>query len=271
MTCIKCGKEIPDGELFCPACSLNLPPEQSDAIETPRIPAPIGRMQKPVPVKRAAPQMMGPQVQTSRRPGLAIALAVVSVLLAASLGFLAWQYGNIFVERNRLRTREDSILAQEQEVEALQQEIDQLTAELNETEQMLAARNETIKDLQAQLSGSQSSQTQSQYDLTNAQTQLDQLTEENKQLMTLAEDLEAEISALEENKATLEAALQAAQSYVQKANFMDSYVVFVEDDGTGYYHTYDCPNFPRNQFWAYSRKLAEANSYDPCPVCGGRP
>ena len=22
-TCIKCGKEIPDGELFCPACSLN--------------------------------------------------------------------------------------------------------------------------------------------------------------------------------------------------------------------------------------------------------
>ena len=237
MTCIKCGKEIPDGELFCPSCSLNLPPAYSDTAEAPRVPAPAGRMQKPVPVKRTAPQMQGPQVQAPRRTGTSIALAIVSVLLAASLGFLAWQYGNIFVERNRLRTRENAIVAQEKQIEDLDQQIKTLTTELTETEQMLAARNETIKDLQAQLSGSQSSQTQSEFDLSNAQAQLDQLTEENRQLLTMAEDLEAEIAALEESKASLETALDHAKSYEEKANFMDSYVVFVEDDGTGYYHT----------------------------------
>lgn len=271
MTCIKCGKEIPDGELFCPSCSLNLPSAYSDTAEAPRVPAPAGRMQKPVPVKRTAPQMQGPQVQAPRRTGMRIALAIVSILLAASLGFLAWQYGNIFVERNRLRTRENAIVAQEKQIEELEQQIKTLTTELTETEQMLAARNETIKDLQAQLSGSQSSQTQSEFDLSNAQAQLDQLTEENRQLLTMAEDLEAEIAALEESKASLETALDHAKSYEEKANFMDSYVVFVEDDGTGYYHTYSCINFTRNKFWAYSRKLAEANGYDPCPICGGRP
>lgn len=271
MNCIKCGKEIPDGELFCQTCSLNRTPNPEAEHISHRIPAPTGQMQKPVPVKRTAPQMMGPQVKAPRRVGLGTALIIVSVLLAASLGFLAWQYGNIFVERNRLRTREDAIVAQEQEVEALQQQIEQLTAELNETEQMLAARNETIKDLEAKLSGSQSSQTQSEFDLTNAQTQLDQLTEENRQLLAMAEDLEAQISSMEEEQAALETALDQARAYEEKADFMDSYVVFVEDDGTGYYHTYSCRNFPRNKFWAYSRKLAEANGYDPCPICGGKP
>src|SRR5699024_11053031 len=195
----------------------------SDTAEAPRVPAPAGRMQKPVPVKRTAPQMQGPQVQAPRRTGMSIALAIVSILLAASLGFLAWQYGNIFVERNRLRTRENAIVAQEKQIEDLEQQIKTLTTELTETEQMLAARNETIKDLQAQLSSSQSSQTQSEFDLSNAQDQLDQLTEENRQLLTMAEDLEAEIAALEESKASLETALDHAKSYEEKANFMDSY------------------------------------------------
>ena len=54
-----------------------------------------------------------------------------------------------------------------------------------------------------------------------------------------------------------------------KADFMDSYVVFVNNNGTGYYHRYDCGNFTRSNFWAYSRKLAENYGYTPCPVCGG--
>ena len=54
-----------------------------------------------------------------------------------------------------------------------------------------------------------------------------------------------------------------------KADLMDSYVVFVEDDGTGLYHKYDCPRFVQRSFWAYSRKLAEKNHYTPCPDCFG--
>lgn len=268
MNCIKCGKEIPDGELFCVECSLNLPADRQSSAEAPRAAAPQGRMQKPVPVRRAAPQMVGPQVQAPKRTGLRAALVIVSLLLAASLGFLAWQYGNILVERNRLRTRAAALTAEENHIAALEEQIDTVTQQLEETEQLLAARNETIRELESQLSGSQSSQSQSEYDLTTAQSQLNQLTEENRQLLTMTEDLEAELEALEEER---DQALQQAERYREKADFMDSYVVFVEDDGTGYYHTYSCRNFLRSKFWAYSRRLAESNGYTPCPVCGGKP
>ena len=50
-SCIKCGREIPDGELFCNACALN--PEQPEPVR-PAQPAPQGRMQKPVPVRASA-------------------------------------------------------------------------------------------------------------------------------------------------------------------------------------------------------------------------
>ena len=263
LTCIKCGKEIPEGELFCQECSLNLDIAAGEERAAAWIPTPVGRMQKPVPVRRAAPQMVGPQVQPPRRAvGLKVALAVVSVLLALSLGFLAWQYGNIFVQRNRLRVEEENLMVRAEEADSMQQQIDELTEQLNEAEQLLATRAETIEDLERRLAGSQSSQNQSEYDLSSAQGQLDQLTEENRQLLDMTEELEAEVEELE-------AALVATKSYVEKANFMDTYVVFVEDNGTGLYHSYDCSAFTRSKFWAYSRRLAEANGFEPCPICGG--
>ena len=53
-TCIKCGKEIPDGELFCAECGLN--PGAAEARPRPSVPAApgqTGRMQTPV--RRAEP------------------------------------------------------------------------------------------------------------------------------------------------------------------------------------------------------------------------
>ena len=38
---------------------------------------------------------------------------------------------------------------------------------------------------------------------------------------------------------------------------------------TKYYHKYDCKNFEKRNFLAYSTKLAEANGYSPCPICCG--
>ena len=57
----------------------------------------------------------------------------------------------------------------------------------------------------------------------------------------------------------------------QMTYFMDNYVVFVENNGSRVYHTYDCPEFSKSNFWAYSRKLAEAQGFNPCPTCGGVP
>ena len=79
--------------------------------------------------------------------------------------------------------------------------------------------------------------------------------------------LEKENDRLRADYDTLYAAVDAQS---KKLRFMDSYVVFIEDDGTGNYHRYDCGKFSKKNFWAYSRKLAERQGYTPCAQCFGR-
>ena len=55
----------------------------------------------------------------------------------------------------------------------------------------------------------------------------------------------------------------------EKLAWIDAYVVYVENDGTNYYHNYDCENFKKSSFWVYNRKLAENKGYTACPICGG--
>ena len=249
--CIKCGKEIPDGELFCLECSLNAGSTQFDgAARAERHAAPKGRMQTPVPVKRAPVQQVQPvrQVPAKKKSGrgAAIALVIISLLLVLSVGYTATQYGNLLVERNRLRTKEADLSLRQSEIDDLYDQLKSLTVQLDEAKITIAAKEEEIQEL------------------TRLQT-------ENRDLLEMTDELDEQITELKKQEAGLEADLKAASEYKTKADFMDAYVVFVENDGSGYYHTYDCTDFSRSNFWAYSRKLAEAQGFAPCPTCGGRP
>ena len=274
--CIKCGKEIPEGELFCLECSLNAGSTQFDgAARAERHAAPKGRMQTPVPVKRAPVQQVQPvrQVPAKKKSGrgAAIALVIISLLLALSVGYTATQYGNLLVERNRLRTKEADLSLRQSEIDDLYDQLKSLTVELDEAKITIAAKEEEIQDLTRRLAASQSSQNQGAYDLTTAEQELARLQTENRDLLEMTDELDEQITELKKQKAGLEADLKAASEYKTKADFMDAYVVFVENNGSGYYHTYDCTDFTRSNFWAYSRKLAEAQGFAPCPTCGGRP
>lgn len=53
----------------------------------------------------------------------------------------------------------------------------------------------------------------------------------------------------------------------EKVQFIDNYIVFVEDDGTNRYHKYECSKFIGNYFWAFNTESAVGNGYKPCPLC----
>ena len=53
----------------------------------------------------------------------------------------------------------------------------------------------------------------------------------------------------------------------KKLDFFDSYVVFVEDDGSNLYHNYDCYRFLGNDFWAFNIDAAKDEGYRACSVC----
>lgn len=267
--CIKCGREIPQGELFCLECSMNLDPSVP-----PRQEQPVGRMQAPKPVKqqpRRAPAPAPVREKPRKRRGLIVALVLVSLLLAASVVMQLLQLETRRAEENRLRAKEADLALRETEIEELHAEVDELTKQLDERDVTIADKEQEIQDLMNRLADSKSSQSQGEYDLSTAQQELERLEEENKQLLALSDDLKEQIDTHKKTIAELENQVKAAKAYETKSKFLDTYVVFVENDKTGHYHTYDCADFAKSSFWAYSRKLAEAQGFTPCPTCGGTP
>ena len=109
-------------------------------------------------------------------------------------------------------------------------------------------------------------QAQMQQKIMKMQKELEKATDENAALEEQVTALEKENDRLRADYDTLYAAVDAQS---KKLRFMDSYVVFIEDDGTGNYHRYDCEKFSKKNFWAYSRKLAERQGYTPCAQCFG--
>lgn len=270
--CIKCGVDIPAGELFCPECSLN---PGSSLFDTPkasdRHSLPIGRMQTPQPMKRKPVQT---QVQTVRivekkKAGVGTVLTIILLilLLAASVSFQIWQYGDIQAEKNRLRTKDADLSLRQTEIDNLYDQLEELTAQLDEASLSLKIKDQEIQDLNNKVASlQQSAQNQGKQD--GGQKELETLQMEKAQLVALADDLEKQIDRLLEDRKGLE---KEIADYQDKADFLDNYVVFVENNGSNLYHTYDCDDFTKSNFWAYSRKLAESQGFNPCPACKGAP
>lgn len=258
--CIKCGCQIPEGELFCMECGLN---PGSSLFDEPR-PAPVGRMQTPVtkPSERQAPVAVKTPVKKRKNTGLKVALALVSLLLALSVGLTVWRYADLQAQWNRLETKEADLLLREREIEELELALEEAQRELETLRTTIEKKDSELSELRNQLSGTQSDQSQGQYDQYTMQTEMERLEEENKQLLLLEEELKANIKELT-------TALEATDDLAKKAQFLDDFVVFAENDGTQLYHTYDCPRFNKKNFWAYSRKLAEASGFTPCSTCKG--
>ena len=266
-TCIKCGKGIPDGELFCPECSLNLS-GSAPAAARPAVSAP-GRMQTPFrqppaprPEARHAPEA---EVRPQKKSGRALT-AAACLLAALGIGTACWLFAGRTQERRRVRLQEEAVAEREAALDDLEAEIDGLTQQLEEAEDNAAAQNAQIEALLASVSSAESSASQSQYDLSEQQRALEEATAENEALTQQIETLTAEHEAMQETYNSLQARYDRQSEQVK---FVNSYVVFIEDDGTGCYHRYDCSRFLKKNFWAYSRKLAEKQGYTPCTECFG--
>lgn len=266
-TCIKCGKEIPDGELFCAECGLN----PGAALPRPSVPAQPGRMQTPVrraeppkPAEKRPAEPAKPE-KKEKRPGRALTVCAC-IVAVVSLGLAVWQFSGLARQRRAIRLREDDLAEREKRLTTLETQIDDLTAELAAEEEKTAAQTQQIEALLATVDSAESSANQSQYDLSEQQKELEKTADENAALEEQVTELERENERLRTDYDTLYADLEAQS---EKLRFVDSYVVFVEDDGTGNYHRYECGKFLKKNFWAYSRKLAERQGYTPCAQCFG--
>lgn len=273
MNCIKCGREIPDGELFCVECSLAPTPQESSRPPVQKV-SKSHRQAKPSPEKAAhsepkpkkVPRPAEPEKTAHHSRKAAVALVIVCILLAASLIYIGINFGGLAVQRAALRAKEADLTLRENELSDLEQQLAELSAQLDEANTAMTDMESEISRLEDQLLGSQSTMSQAQYDMTSQQQELEKLTAENTELVLLVDDLEGQVKTLTDKVSQLNA---SNAIYSEKASFMDSYVVFVNNDGSKQYHKYSCSDFKKQSFWAYSRKLAESNGYSACSKCCG--
>ena len=196
--------------------------------------------------------------------GVVIAILCVFTLLSLSLSI--YLLASSASQRVSLRLRESDLEEREQHLTVLEQSLSDTQQELLDAKDELSQQAQTIEELQRSFSSAQSTVSQTQYDMTTQQAELERATQENKALQQENEALEQSVETL---TATNEELASSNRLFLSKSKFMDSYVVFVENDGSGLYHKYGCDDFAQTSFWAYSRKLAEANGYKPCPRCFG--
>ena len=260
-TCIKCGRPVADGELFCPQCGLNL---EQKPVRQAR--APAGRMQTPPQTHPSAPAPQEPGPRT--RWGV---IAVLALIALASLGFAGWTLSGRHEQLVQLRLRESDLERREAELSSLQSTIDEQAGEIDVLDSRILVQQERIDALEQELSSAKSTASQSQYDATAQQAELERTKQSYDELRDQLEELEKTSEQLETEKQALTAKctelLEQNKELTEKAEFMDNYVVFVEDDGSNLYHRYGCPQFAAKRFWAYSRKLAESYRFEPCPYC----
>jgi len=218
-----------------------------------------------------------------------MAVALTAVLVAVSI--IVSTVG-LQVQLNKAQKESSSAQAK---TTGLENQVDSLSAQVETLTQENKSLGAQVAQLQSQLNGMESSVNQNQYDkesalrqLNEAQKALDAATREKTDLESRVQEL---TDSLSETQSSLEAAqdelytarernntlesenesLNAQlQEYQTQSSFYDEYVVFVMlDSSEKYYHKYSCPDFTQRNFLAYSVRLAEANGYTACPVCGG--
>lgn len=260
MNCVRCGKQIPDGEIFCEACAS----------------APLPAGEKPVSSSAASvsrTRTRKPARRKGGRGGLIVAVILLLLIAGASLWYTYQMFQSVRHQQATMRVQEANLSEREYALSGQLEENERLEAAIAEAQQTEASLRSQIADLQAKLKGNESSVNQSQYDLDAAMKRMETMQTSLDTATAALTELNEEKDKLQESFDELEKAYDAMkdkfETQSEKLDWIDAYVVYVENDGSNYYHTFECSKFKRQSFWVYNRKLAENKGYTACPICGG--
>ncbi|MFI3313709.1 MAG: hypothetical protein R3Y62_07455 [Eubacteriales bacterium] len=280
MQCIKCGKPVAEGEIFCPLCSLTPKDpkkkrlQQKKSVNTapqPKVPAPKAKHTLVDSLAPPAPQRAYGPTQEKNRRNYFPAFLVMLILAFGALSYIAMMYHQWVEVASLFDQLERDVEGYRADIVDLQSELASSQSDLAETKALYDNAVETITALQAQLNSTESTVNQNQYDMTTQQSELTEVMAENQDLTTRLTDKESELALLTEqvtSMAELMVTMTEEQTALTEAyDFMNEFVVFVSDDGTNLYHKYGCSEFNDSSFWAYNRSLAETNGNSPCPYC----
>lgn len=255
------------------------PPEAEPAPEPEPEPAPIPEA-PPAPVEKKPVPASTKKIQKSnqRLKVLTVIFAVTAAIAVGVAAYVLTSTHGLRVELTKAQTERASALAS---VESLGKQVAELETSLDSVKQEKNQLSTEVSSLTSQINAMESSVNQSAYDKESAERELAEAQEDVKALSKQITEVQAQLTETEKTLEETEAANEKlqedydamekkAKGYEDEVGFYDTYVVFVMlNSDTKYYHKYDCEEFTKRNFLAYSTKLAEANGYSPCPKCSG--
>lgn len=230
MKCLRCGIELKDTIVFCPECSkITSVPLQPSPYLSKKIHLP--KRKPPQPPKK--PEVKKPAKKEGhplRRILCTGALTLLCVALLLQSGYTYREKDKLATELERLQSVEDECV--------------RLTDKLRQAEQ-------TAYDLEEELANLGSST------YLTVRENLKAAEEENARL-------QRELTRTQETIRGMERQLDSLR---EKTEFFDTHIVFIQEDNTGLFHSYDCEKFTRHGYRAYNKQQAVSLGYTPCPHC----
>lgn len=254
-------------------------PETADPVEEPPVEPEEAAPEIPVaPIKKE--KKIYPAKKTGKgTKRLKILTAVFGAVAVISFSLFVYIFASTSSMRVELTKAQTERASAEAAVSTLEQQVTDLSASLDTVKGERDDLAGQVTDLSSQLNSMESSVSQSTYDKDTAEREL---TAAQDEIRALAEDLSTAETELSKTQTALKDAEDARdklqddydalekehKSAKDEIGFYDTYVVFVMlSSDTKYYHKYDCEDFTKRNFLAYSTKLAEANGYSACPHC----
>ncbi len=230
MKCLRCGAELNESAVFCTACSkVTSVPLPSSPYLNKKIQLP---KRKPAQnVRKAEPKK---PAKKETRVGRWILISALLFLLSASL----------LLQGVYLYNKKESFAAEVARLQSVEDECVRLTEMLRQAQEDAMALEKELEDLGTD------SYLRTREELKLSQEENTRLTEELSRAQESIRDLESRLELLRE-----------------KTEFFDTYIVFLQEDGTDYFHSFDCEKFIRHSYRAYNKQQALALGYLPCPNC----
>lgn len=127
MNCIKCGREIPEGQMFCQECKL-------PTVTVPVTPTPT--IKKTAKKKKRAKRKKFDLAKKFRQ--VSIALTVVSILFAGLCAIVGTELTSYLERKDALRRQEANVALRQKEADNRDARIEELEALVTQLEKELA-------------------------------------------------------------------------------------------------------------------------------------
>ena len=269
MNCMKCGREIPEGSVFCASCAAG-PAAQSEAAESAERKSILWIEQKLVqPAEQRLKRKKRILTIRRRLRAMTVLLLLSLALLGGACFFVHREHQKVLAceaQQEELRAREGNLALREKTAAALEEQNASLETALSQSRIMLQQQEVTIQNLEQQNLTAIAERDDRLHAMTDENARLQaELNAQDEAFIGELDSLHGEIDALNTELERLQGSLSSAEAELRH---WEQTVVFFQQPGAWRYHTAGCADLDMSRSYSiFTVEDAVKAGLLPCEKC----